>query len=84
MFYGGALLRHLSPLTAVEEFVSLPRLNRNFGVVIDSDKTKPTQKLNSTNEGSRRRSSRGVRQRRLGHEGYTIENYVPRTFSRRA
>jgi hypothetical protein len=79
LFYGGALLRHLSPEDqAVDEFVSLPRVNRNFWVVIDSDRSGADQELNAT-------------QRRVLHEldeagsragswvtaGYTVENYVP-------
>jgi hypothetical protein len=79
MFYGGALLRHLSPDDpAVREFVSLPRINRNFAVVIDSDRTALRQQINAT----KRRVRDGIAEA-AGHsdvwvtQGYTIENYVP-------
>lgn len=80
MFYGGALLRDLSPLDAeeVEDFISLRALNRYMVVVIDSDKKNPRAALNAS-------------KRRVVDElnsdpdtglawvtaGYTIENYVP-------
>jgi hypothetical protein len=92
MFYGGGLLRHLTPddpntraLTpehqaeAIDEFISLRRLNRNLAIVIDSDKTKAHSPLNSTKVRVRQAfdDSDGP-----GHawitDGYTIENYVPR------
>lgn len=79
LFYGGALLRHLSPEDpAVEEFVSLPRVNRNFWVVIDSDRTAADQELNAT----QRRvldalDEAGPRAGRWVTDGYTVENYVP-------
>jgi hypothetical protein len=79
IFYGGSLLRHLSaqdPL--VDEFVALPRVNRNFSVVMDSDRSKRGAQLNAT--------KRRVRQEIDGFagpgfvwvtKGYTIENYLP-------
>lgn len=49
LFYGGALLRHLSPDDpAVADFISLPRVNRNFWVVMDSDRTSEDQALGET------------------------------------
>lgn len=79
MFYGGALLRHLSPEDpAVEEFVALPRINRNFAVVIDSDRTRKGARLSLTKNQVRQRVEAGTA---LGGawvtRGYTIENYVP-------
>jgi hypothetical protein len=92
MFYGGGLLRHLTPddpdvpglaleyhEEAVDDFISLRRLNRHLAVVIDSDKHSARARINPTKE----------RVRRAFHEGdgpgfawitdcYTIENYVPR------
>jgi hypothetical protein len=39
MFYGGALIRHLSASdTAMEEFIRLRDLNRNMAIIIDSDR----------------------------------------------
>jgi hypothetical protein len=79
LFYGGALLRHLSPEDpAVNEFVSLPRVNRNFWVVIDSDRTSADEPLNDTKvrvlEGLH---GAGPRAGGWVTAGYTVENYVP-------
>lgn len=39
MFYGGALIRHLSASDeAVEEFINLRQLNRNMAILMDSDR----------------------------------------------
>ncbi len=92
MFYGGGLLRHLTPedpadpglaVTQHEEevndFISLRRLNRHLAVVIDSDRTSAHKPVNATKRRVRDEfnSSDGP-----GHawitDGYTIENYVPR------
>lgn len=81
LFYGGALLRHLSPEDpTVEEFIALPRVNRSFWVVIDSDRTSKDKKLNAT----KRRVIEGLADGgpRTGSwvtAGYTVENYVPTT-----
>lgn len=51
MFYGGRLLSHLSgeeSEMALEEFISLRKLNKRGVIVIDSDKEKPQTKLNET------------------------------------
>lgn len=46
MFYGGALLRHLSASDeAVDEFIKLRLLNRNMAIVIDSDRESETDAL---------------------------------------
>jgi hypothetical protein len=79
LFYGGSLLRHLSPEDpAVEEFISLPRVNRNFWVIIDSDRTTEEQPLNATKQrvldGL---ADGGPRTGSWVTAGYTIENYVP-------
>ncbi len=92
MFYGGGLLRHLTPEDPadpglavtqhekeVDDFISLRRLNRNLAVVIDSDRTSAHKPVNATKRRVREEfnSSDGP-----GHawitDGYTIENYVPR------
>lgn len=80
MFYGGSLLKELSPLDAeeVDEFISLRALNRYMMVLMDSDKVGPRRSLNAT----KRRIIDSIGQ---GDEtgltwvtaGYTIENYVP-------
>jgi hypothetical protein len=78
MFYGGSLLRHLSARDpAVDAFTALPRLNRNFAVVIDSDRTHEHQQLGETKqrvleEVAANEESTHV----LVTAGYTIENYV--------
>ena len=79
LFYGGALLRHLSPEDpAVDEFVSLPRVNRNFWVVIDSDRTDADQPLNATKTRVLEALDQaGPRAGGWVTAGYTVENYVP-------
>ncbi|HET8815123.1 MAG TPA: ATP-binding protein [Solirubrobacterales bacterium] len=78
LFYGGRLLSHLSADDpAVEEFISLPRINRHFTLVIDSDRPRAGARIKPTKQ----RVKREV-QALTGHEpwitaGYTIENYVP-------
>jgi hypothetical protein len=78
MFYGGSTVSRLSvddlPL---QELVALPRINRNFALIMDSDRKKRGGRINAT-------KSR-VKQEILKIEGtvvwvtsgYTIENYVP-------
>lgn len=50
MFYGGRLLSHLSANddADIKDFISLRALNRNLMVMIDSDKTSPQARVNST------------------------------------
>lgn len=46
MFYGGALIRHLSASDeAIDEFIKLRDLNRNMAIVIDSDRDSETADL---------------------------------------
>ncbi|WP_413601895.1 ATP-dependent nuclease [Curtobacterium sp. Curtsp57] len=80
MFYGGSLLRDLSPLDAeeVDDFISLRALNRYMVVVIDSDREKPRAALNH----SKRRVIDDLKSDPATGlawvtAGYTIENYVP-------
>lgn len=92
MFYGGGLLRHLTPDDpsnpglaieyhdkAVDDFISLRRLNRHLGVVIDSDKTSSRKHINATKERVRKAFDDGSGPGFAWiTECYTIENYVPR------
>jgi hypothetical protein len=86
MFYGGSLLKHLSSTDpAVEEFISLPRINRNFAVVMDSDRRAKGARVGDT----KLRIRKGVEESgALGGvwttSGYTIENYVPPSLLRDA
>ena len=79
MFYGGSLLSHLSPNDpSIREFISLPRMNRNFWVVIDSDQSAKGERLAPTKARVRREVA--ASSDRAGvwiTKGYTIENYVP-------
>lgn len=79
MFYGGSLLKELSPLDIeeVDEFISLRRLNRYMVVVIDSDKTSAKKSLGA----SKQRVIAALNEDpETGHAwvtwGYTIENYI--------
>jgi hypothetical protein len=79
MFYGGSLLSQLTPEDpSVEEFVSLPRINRNFSIVIDSDRRNEGDGINATKQ----RVVREFEDEEIVGitwvtAGYTIENYVP-------
>jgi AAA domain, putative AbiEii toxin, Type IV TA system len=80
MFYGGSLLTHLSADDpAVAEFVSLPRINRNFAVVIDSDRSAKGAPLEPAKRRIRNKVGKELGPKSVWiTEGYTIENYVPR------
>lgn len=85
MFYGGSLLTHLSPDDpAVRDFVALPRMNRNFAILIDSDRRRAGAPLAPVKQRIRKAieeqadANTGVWITR----GYTIENYVPPTVLR--
>ncbi len=76
VFYGGGLIRHLSAdEDVIEDFIKLRELNRNFAVVMDSDK-----------EGARTNLKPSVQRIKdeLGHgsglawitQGREIENYI--------
>jgi AAA domain, putative AbiEii toxin, Type IV TA system len=78
LMYGGRLLRHLSADDgAVEEFIRLPQVNRNFAVVIDSDRTFPNQGLGKTKTRVRREIDGATGTYVWVTQGYTIENYIP-------
>lgn len=76
--YGGSLLRYLSPNDDLTpELVALPRLNRNFAVVIDRDREGADDPLTPAKERFRDAFAEANAD---GHlwltEGYTFENYV--------
>lgn len=85
MSYGGRLLAHLSgdvDEAVSDDYVTLRRLNRNAAVIIDSDRSKPGQRISATKQ--RLKSELG--EHPGGHywitEGREIENYVdPTVFS---
>ena len=68
MFYGGRLLCHLTAEDPeIDAFISLPRLNRFMGILMDSDRGKAGDPLNLTKERIRNELPRGVRLC-LGHQ----------------
>ncbi|MFF3855193.1 ATP-dependent endonuclease [Micromonospora sp. NPDC002575] len=90
MFYGGRLLRHLSPNDPaagglasstqeheIAEFISLRRLNRHLVVVIDSDMTGARKRLDATKKRvlDSFNESKGPGFAWIT-KCYTIENYV--------
>jgi AAA domain, putative AbiEii toxin, Type IV TA system len=84
MFYGGALLKHLSATDApVRDFISLRRLNRHSAIVIDSDRAYAGKKLSDAKVRVRDEFNDGPGFAWITH-GYTIENYVPAEILRSA
>ncbi|MFC9896416.1 AAA family ATPase [Nocardia sp. NPDC127579] len=79
MFYGGALLSHLTTEndSSVSDFIDLAMINRNLCIVIDSDKASANAALNATKQRvlAELKSVGGIGW--VTH-GYTIENYIPR------
>lgn len=79
MFYGGSMLTHLSTEDpAVEEFISLPRINRNFAIVMDSDR----RAAQSWPSRTKRHIKAAIESAPPGGvawitKGYTVECYVP-------
>jgi AAA15 family ATPase/GTPase len=84
MFYGGRLQSHLSAMdpetfeSKLEDFISLRRLNRYIAIVIDSDRSKPYERLNETKDRLRSEFDKGpgFAWITMGRE---IENYVTPT-----
>lgn len=79
MFYGGRLASHLTlndPNEAADDLVSLTKLNRNSAIVMDSDRSAPQSKLNSTKTRLAGEYSEfgGLAWITKGRE---IENYLP-------
>lgn len=78
LLYGGRLLNHLSADdTAVDEFIRLPRINRHFALVMDSDRGSAHQPLNETKKRVRKEIEDAPKSVVWVTQGYTIENYVP-------
>jgi hypothetical protein len=76
MFYGGRLLRHLTANDPeVDEFISLRRLNRHIAILIDSDRSRPSQPLGATKRRVTAEFSAGPGFAWVTH-GSTIENYA--------
>lgn len=78
MFYGGRLASHLSAedeAEAVNDFISLRRLNRRGAILMDSDKSKKHARINATKARLRDEFDTGP-----GHawvtDGREIENYI--------
>ncbi|PUB25470.1 putative AbiEii toxin of type IV toxin-antitoxin system [Promicromonospora sp. AC04] len=80
MFYGGRLLSHLSVSEgALNDFISLRRLNQVGAVLIDSDRTGPRKRINATKQRICLEFSEGEPAPGLAWvtDGYTVENYIP-------
>lgn len=79
MFYGGRLLSHLSAEDpAVDDFISLRRLNRWSAILIDSDKQAPRGRINETKKRVQREFERADMPGLAWiTDCRTIENYVP-------
>jgi predicted ATP-dependent endonuclease of OLD family len=76
MFYGGRLLSHLSANDSeINEFISLPHLNRQMCIVMDSDRNKKGARLNRTKLRVRDEFQREGCLAWVTH-GREIENYV--------
>lgn len=76
MFYGGRLLSHLSATDPeLDDFISLRRLNRNISIIIDSDRSKPRQRLNDTKARVRKELDNGPGFAWVT-KGREIENYI--------
>lgn len=76
MFYGGRLLSHLSANDPeLDDFISLRRLNRNISIIIDSDRSKPRQRLNDTKTRVRKEIDNGPGFTWVT-KGREIENYI--------
>lgn len=51
MFYGGKLLSHLTvDDEALDNFIKVSKINRNTGIIIDSDKKKKSDEINKTKQ----------------------------------
>ncbi|MEQ8655896.1 MAG: AAA family ATPase [Hyphomicrobiales bacterium] len=76
MFYGGALIRHLTASDeALNDFIKLRDLNRHMAIVIDSDRSKSREKLKPHAQRLKREMSEGpgVAWVTAGRE---VENYI--------
>jgi predicted ATP-dependent endonuclease of OLD family len=78
MFYGGRLLSHLSNEDddqLIEDFISLRRLNRRGAIVMDSDRSKSTDRINETKRRLRDEFENGTGFAWIT-SGREVENYV--------
>lgn len=78
MFYGGRLAAHISGNDndeLVEDFISLRRLNRRAVILIDSDKTTPQSRINSTKARLVDEFNKGPGHAWLS-SGREVENYI--------
>jgi hypothetical protein len=76
MFYGGRLLSHLSANDPeVDDFISLRRLNRHISIIIDSDRSKADEAINSTKNRVASEFNEGPGFAWIT-QGREIENYV--------
>lgn len=79
MFYGGRLASHLSASDTsgeLSEFISLRRLNQRGVIVIDSDRSKAGEKINSTKLRLKKEFDEGPGFAWVT-AGREIENYIP-------
>ncbi|CUH53423.1 AAA domain-containing protein, putative AbiEii toxin, Type IV TA system [Shimia marina] len=77
MFYGGSLMRHLTADdSAIDDFINLQNLNRNFALILDSDKDDATAELKPAAQRLKDEIAKtgGVIWITQGRE---IENYLP-------
>jgi hypothetical protein len=78
IFYGGSPLGRLSPNDpAIRELVALPRINRNFALVMDSDRRKKNGQINRTKARIRKEVAEVSGTVVWVTNGYTMENYIP-------
>lgn len=80
MFYGGKLLSHLSANEeALDDFISLRRLNRSSAIVVDSDKSSARSAISATKRRLRDEFSQSEPAPGFAWitSCYTIENYIP-------
>lgn len=78
MFYGGRLASHLSGEdedALVKDFISLRRLNRRGVIVIDSDKSKASDRINITKQRLKDEFNKGPGYAWIT-KGREIENYL--------
>ncbi|MCI5085203.1 MAG: hypothetical protein MRY67_04730, partial [Rhodovulum sp.] len=76
LFYGGSLIRHLSADDeTVDDFIKLQELNRNFVIVIDSDRASPNDELKPAAQRLCRELHGGEGTVWITH-GREIENYI--------
>lgn len=84
MFYGGALLSHLSANDQeTNDLIELLRINRNLAIVIDSDRKTATATLNETKQRIIRELE-VIKAYAWVTDGYTVENYVPQAILEKA